>query len=123
MIPLVVALAALAVAAAATPLARRLSFRFGIVAEPGGRRKHHGHMPKLGGLAVAAGWAAGVALIYLLLPPDNPDDALRLRGVVLGSVVVLAGGLLDDRYDLPPWAQLIIQLAGALVAIAHIIFI
>ena len=123
MIPLVVALAALAVAAAATPLARRLSFRFGIVAEPGGRRKHHGRMPKLGGLAVAAGWAAGVALIYLLLPPDNPDDALRLRGVVLGSLVVLAGGLLDDRYDLPPWAQLIIQLAGALVAIAHIIFI
>ena len=72
---------------------------------------------------MAAGWAVGVALTYLLLPPDNPDDALRLRGVVLGSLVVVAGGLLDDRYDLPPWAQLSIQLIGALVAIVHIIFI
>mgnify|MGYP001186183606 CR=1 FL=1 len=123
MVPVVVALVAAAVAGAATPLASRLSFRWGIVAEPGGRRRHTGRIPKLGGLAVAAGWAAGVILIYLLLPPANSDDALRLRGVVLGSLVVLAGGLLDDRYDLPPWGQLLIQLAGALVAIVHIIFI
>ena len=120
---LIVALASAAAALVATPLASRLSFRLGIVAEPGGRRLHHGRIPKLGGLAVAVGWAAGVALTYLLLPPDNPDDALRLRGVVLGSLVVVIGGLLDDRYDLPPWAQLLIQLLGALVAIAHIIFI
>jgi len=123
MVYLIVVLASAAAALIATPLARRLSFRLGVVAEPGGRRRHHGRIPKLGGLAVAAGWAAGVALTYLLLPPDNPADALRLRGVVLGSLVVVAGGLLDDRYDLPPWAQLLIQLAGALVAIVHIIFI
>ena len=123
MVYLVVVLASAVAALVATPLARRLSFRLGVVAEPGGRRLHHGHIPKLGGLAVAAGWAVGVALIYLLLPPDNPDDALRLRGVVLGSLVVVAGGLLDDRYDLPPWAQLLIQLLGALVAVLHIIFI
>ena len=28
-----------------------------VVAEPGGRRLHHGRIPKLGGRAVAAGWA------------------------------------------------------------------
>ncbi len=123
MVYLLVALGAAVAALAATPLARRLSFRYGIVAEPGGRRRHTGLVPKLGGLAVFAAWLVGVGLVYWLLPPSDPDDALRLRGVVLGSLVVVAGGLLDDRYDLPPWAQLIIQLLGALIAIAHIIFI
>lgn len=123
MVYLVVALASFAAALLATPLARRLSFRLGLVAEPGGRRRHTGRIPKLGGLAIFAAWLVGVALTYWLLPPADPNDALRLRGVILGSLVVVVGGLLDDRYDLPPWAQLSIQLLGALIAILHIIFI
>lgn len=123
MVYLIVALASAAAAILVTPLARRLSFRLGIVAEPGGRRRHTGRIPKLGGLAVFAAWLVGVGLTYWLLPPADPHDALRLRGVVLGSFVVVAGGLLDDRYDLPPWAQFLIQLLGALIAILHIIFI
>jgi UDP-GlcNAc:undecaprenyl-phosphate GlcNAc-1-phosphate transferase len=120
---LLIPLASAAAALLATPLARRLSFALGLVALPGGRRKHTGHIPKLGGLAVFVAWLVGIGLIYRLLPPTNPDDALRLRGVVLGSLVVVAGGLLDDRYDLPPGVQFLIQFLGALVAILHIIFI
>lgn len=120
---LVIVLASAAAALIATPLVRRLSFALGIVALPGGRRKHEGHIPKLGGLAVFIAWLVGVILTYWLLPPANPDDALRLRGVVLGSFIVVVGGLLDDRYDLPPGVQFLIQLLGALVAILHTIFI
>src|SRR5690606_13318669 len=87
------------------------------------RRRHAGRIPKLGGLAVFLAWLVGIGLVYWLLPPANPDDALRLRGVLLGSLVVVAGGLLDDRFDLSPSAQLLIQFLGALVAILHIIFI
>lgn len=123
MIYIVIALASAVAALITTPLARRLSFALGIVAEPGGRRKHAGRIPKLGGPAIFIAWLVGVALTYWLLPPVNPDDALRLRGVVFGSFVVVIGGLLDDRFDLPPGAQLLVQLLGALVAILHIIFI
>lgn len=123
MVYLIVALGSAFAALIITPLARRLSFRLGIVAEPGGRRRHSGNIPKLGGLAVFIAWLAGIGLTYWLLPPADPDDALRLRGVVLGSFVVLAGGLLDDRYDLPPGAQIVIQLLGAVIAVSHIIFI
>jgi UDP-GlcNAc:undecaprenyl-phosphate GlcNAc-1-phosphate transferase len=123
MIYLIVALGSAAAAIIATPLARRLSFRLGIMAEPGGRRRHVGRIPKLGGLAVFVAWLVGVGLTYWLLPPTEPNDALRLRGVVLGSFVVVLGGLIDDRYDLPPGAQFVIQLLGALIAILHIIFI
>ncbi len=123
MVYLLVAAASALAALVMTPLVRHLSFRLGVVAEPGGRRLHAGRIPKLGGLAVFAAWLVGVALTYWLLPPVDPNDALRLRGVVLGSLVVVAGGLLDDRYDLPPGAQLFIQFLGAAIAIGHIIFI
>jgi UDP-GlcNAc:undecaprenyl-phosphate GlcNAc-1-phosphate transferase len=69
-----------------------------------------------------AAYLAGLALVYLLLPPTG-DDALRLRGVVLGSMVLLLGGLIDDRWDLSPWAQFAIQIGGAMIAVSHIIFI
>jgi UDP-GlcNAc:undecaprenyl-phosphate GlcNAc-1-phosphate transferase len=123
MVYLVVGLVSFAAALVTTPLARALSFRLGLVAEPGGRRRHTGRIPKLGGLAVFAAWLVGVGLMYWLLPPADANDALRLRGVLFGSFVVVIGGLIDDRYDLPPWAQFMIQLAGATIAILHIIFI
>jgi UDP-GlcNAc:undecaprenyl-phosphate GlcNAc-1-phosphate transferase len=115
--------ACLSAALLLTPLIRRLSLRWGVVARPGGRRLHEGVIPKLGGLAIFLAWATGVLLIYRYLPPLEPDDATRLRGLILGSLIVVAGGLMDDWFDLKPWAQFAIQTAGAIVAITHIVFI
>jgi len=106
-----------------TPVIRRLSLRWGVVARPGGRRQHGGVIAKLGGLAIFGAWMIGVILIYRYLPPVEPDDATRLRGLLMGSLIVVAGGLLDDWFDLKPWAQFAIQIAGAVIAITHIIFI
>lgn len=110
-------------ALALTPLARRISLRWGLVAEPGGRRRHEGRVPKLGGLALLGAWLVGVALVYWLAPPTEPNDALRLRGVLFGSLVMVAGGLLDDWRDLRPQFQFLVQFLGAAVAIGHLIFI
>lgn len=120
---LLVFLAPFSVAMVVTPLARRLSFRLGIVAEPGGRRRHSGKMPKLGGLPLLLAFLVGVALVYWLLPPQTADDVRRLRGVVLGSVVIAVGGFVDDKWELSPVPQFTIQFIGAAVAMWHIIFI
>jgi UDP-GlcNAc:undecaprenyl-phosphate GlcNAc-1-phosphate transferase len=122
MVYIAVFLTALIVSALATPLAGRLAVRLGIVAEPGGRRLHHGRIPKLGGFSLLSGYLAAIALIYWLMPPTG-DDALRLRGVILGTLVMVLGGLIDDRWELPALPQFGIQFVGAAVAIAHIIFI
>ena len=115
--------ASLLTAVLLTPIMRRLSFRWGIVAEPGGRRRHEGLVAKLGGPAIFFGWLVGVALIYRYLPPIEASDATRLQGLLLGSLIVAVGGLLDDWFELKPWAQFAIQFAGAAVAIVHLIFI
>lgn len=106
-----------------TPLARRIAFRFGVVAQPGGRRRHAGAVPRLGGLALFGAWLIGIVLVYLVLPPVDPDDATRLQGVVLGTLVIVLGGLIDDWRELPPWAEFGIQFLATAVAMSHIIFI
>jgi UDP-GlcNAc:undecaprenyl-phosphate GlcNAc-1-phosphate transferase len=119
---LLVLLVAFAISLVATPAARELSRRWQIVAWPGGRRQHGRPIAKLGGLSVTLAYLAGVGLIYWLLPPEG-DDAIRLRGVVLGTLIVFVGGLIDDRWEQSPWFQFAVQFAASAVAISHIVFI
>lgn len=114
---------ALITAVVLTPLARRLSFRWDIVAKPGGRRKHKGMIPKLGGIPIFLGYLASIAFIYVMLPPETQEDALRLRGVILGTIILFLGGIADDKYDLKPIWQFAFQFIGAAIAMGHIIFI
>lgn len=124
---LVVFLAAFLIAFLLTPLARRLSYRFDLVARPGGRRRHSGDVPKLGGIPIFVAFCMAAALAWWLLPPvppdANPDDARLLRGVLWGSLLMFAGGLLDDRFELPPSALFLIQFLAVAVAMGHQVFI
>lgn len=124
MIYWIVFVAVLGTAVILTPPTRRLSFKLGIVAQPGGRRRHTGLIPKLGGVPIMAAYLLGIGLIYWLLPPEaGSNDALRLQGVVLGSVVIFVGGLVDDWFDLSPRWQFVFQIVAAIIAMSHIIFI
>lgn len=124
---ILVFLTAFVVAYLMTPLARRLSFRLGLLARPGGRRRHSGEVPKLGGIPVFVAFCVGAALAWWLLPPIPPeanlDDARLLRGVLWGSLLMFAGGLIDDRFELPPWALFLIQFLAVAVAMGHRVFI
>ncbi len=123
MIPLLVFAAPLLTALLLTPLVRRMALRWGVVARPGGRRQHKGAIPKLGGVALFVAWLVGIGLIYLLMPPVDPNDAIRLRGVLLGTLIMVIGGIIDDWVELPPWVEFGIQFVGAAVAMSHLIFI
>lgn len=118
-----IAVFAVAAAAAAViaPAAQALARRLHLVAKPGGRRQHERPTAVLGGVPLFGGYLAGVALVYLLLPP-NTRDAPLLGGVLGGSAVVFVGGLVDDRFDLPFWAQYLVQLLGVAVAFSVQLF-
>ena len=124
---LIVFVSAVVVALLATPLAQRLSVHLELVARPGGRRRHEGMIPKLGGLPVFLAFLVGAGLAWWLLPPAppdaNPDDARLLRGVLWGSLLMFAGGLADDRLELPPSLLFFIQFLAVAVAIGHQVFI
>ncbi len=118
----------LVVSLAVTPLARRLGTRRDIADRPGGRRQHRGVIPRLGGIAMYAGFTVAVLATVLLpqriFPPSlDPKEMTRLIGLLVGTTAVFIFGLLDDRYQFPSRPQYIAQFASALIALVFIIFI
>lgn len=116
--PLILAFVlAAGVALAATPLARRAAVAGGFTDKPHPRRT--GRLkPRLGGVALFLGFAAALVVAYPMLPGRTPEEVRRVSALVLGGVVVLAVGVIDDRYDLPAWPQFAAQIAAAAIAVA-----
>lgn len=115
---------ALAVSLAMIPLARCISRRFGIASVPGGRRQESLAMPKLGGLAIFVGFLASIALAQLLpVPRFDPYEIIRLAGLMIGSIVIFALGVVDDIYGLSYFQAFLGQIVTAAIAIVFQIFI
>ena len=113
-------------AACITPLVGQLGRRFGIVDRPGGRRRHRGVVPRLGGLAVFVAFMAAVGAATWqgrLTAGYSANDLLRLRGLLVGSTVAAALGLLDDRMDLAPGPQFAFQFALSLIALSTLLWL
>lgn len=107
-----------------TPLAQWVSHRWGLVAQPGGRRKHAGLVPKLGGVPLMGALLISAVFIFWLLPPSpQTNDAQLLQGVLVGTVLVFVGGLVDDHWELSPRLLFGVQLVGSAVAMWHQVFI
>ena len=110
------ALAALLVAALvaliSTPVVRSLAFRIGAVDVPRDARRMHDHpIPRMGGLAIFFGFILSV----LIFQPLTPE----LRGMLLGSVIIVILGILDDIFALPALPKLFVQIGAALIAVLH----
>jgi UDP-GlcNAc:undecaprenyl-phosphate/decaprenyl-phosphate GlcNAc-1-phosphate transferase len=91
-------------AAVLTPLISKFATINNIVDQPGSHKIHLKPKPLLGGLAIFAGFAATL-LLFLDL-----DD--KLISMVIGTLVLVITGLLDDLFDLRP----IIKLTGQTLA-------
>ncbi len=108
----------------ATPLGSRLGQRWGIVALPGGRRQHGGAVSKLGGLGIAAGFFGALLFSrFNAIPTADPNEIRRLWGLIIGAVVMFIVGVLDDRFDLPPWAQYGGYILAAGIAVGTLIIL
>jgi len=115
---------ALALALALTPAAVRLGLKLGIADKPGGRRKHSRITSRLGAVPLFGAFISAALISQAFgVPTLDPQEGVRLAGLLLGSVVIFIAGLLDDRFDLPPGLQFGFQALGAGIAIAHLIFI
>ena len=103
-------LTAALVALISTPVVRSLAFRVGAVDVPKDNRRMHNHpIPRMGGLAIFFGFILSV-LIFIPLTPE-------LRGMLLGSVVIVILGILDDIFALPALPKFFVQIGAALIAV------
>ncbi|MCP5068284.1 MAG: undecaprenyl/decaprenyl-phosphate alpha-N-acetylglucosaminyl 1-phosphate transferase [bacterium] len=103
--------------AVSTPMVSRLALAFGVVDRPSERKVNkRGNIPLLGGVAVAMGLFAGLSAV-LFLHPSPSEVAPRVEGLLTGGLLVLALGIVDDRWGLGAWPKLIVQIAAAAIAI------
>jgi len=101
-----------------TPVVRKVSLRFGLVDSPGERKVHTREVPRLGGVALLAGFASSAGLYalgetYLGWPAAMGSNTTVIAGCLGGMAVVFAVGLFDDIYTLRPGQKFIGQLAAA----------
>jgi UDP-GlcNAc:undecaprenyl-phosphate GlcNAc-1-phosphate transferase len=101
------------------PLAIRLAKFVGAVDAPvGGRKIHQSAMPLWGGLAIALAILAGIGSLFATGALSHLELSTRsIIGIVSGILILLVGGLLDDRRPLPPTVQIFFPAAAALAAI------
>jgi UDP-GlcNAc:undecaprenyl-phosphate GlcNAc-1-phosphate transferase len=109
------------------PLSIWLGQRLGMTARPGGRRMLEGdqkRVSKIGGLALFGGFTVAVLAAQALpVARMDPNEGLRLFGLLLGGTIIFAFGVLDDRFEFGPLPQFVGQAIAASVAIACLIFI
>jgi UDP-GlcNAc:undecaprenyl-phosphate GlcNAc-1-phosphate transferase len=103
-------LVAFVVCALAVPVAIRLSHRFGVIAEPGGRHAHTSPTPLLGGLAMYVGFA--VALLFFLPHYESTIGVLVVSGLATALLII------DDRRPMNPWVKLGIQVFLAILFVS-----
>ncbi len=110
----------------ATKLIRTLANRFGIHDFPDRPRKIHlGPRPKLGGLAIYLSFLVGV-LGLAFLGGTEEIAGFRIVGLVIGGAILIIGGILDDKFDLPPRGQIwfpVMAAAAAVLSGTHISYV
>jgi UDP-GlcNAc:undecaprenyl-phosphate GlcNAc-1-phosphate transferase len=110
----VILVVAFLVTLVATPLARRLALRRGIVDRPTESRKiHREPIPYLGGLAVFAGMLVAMVLARMLGDLDLGYAVMPI-GITVGMIAIMLAGLGDDVGGWDPRTKI----AGQLVAAA-----
>jgi len=109
--------AAFGVAALTTPLVMRLAVSIGITDRPSDRSvNRRPDIPLMGGVAVGAGFAAGLALAFWLTGLSVPTD--HLLALAAGGALVLASGVYDDRFGMNAWSKVAVQTIAAVFAIS-----
>lgn len=97
---------------AAVPIVRVLAFKMNAVDVPKDeRRMHKKPIPRWGGAAIYLGFIVSVACF-------TPVIDERLVGILLGSLIIVVTGILDDKYALKASLKLLGQCIAAIVVIS-----
>ncbi len=93
-----------------TPVVKTFAYRVGAIDIPkDNRRMHHQPIPRLGGLAIFIGFMVSILLFIRIR--GNP----QMQSILLGAVVIVVLGVVDDIMALPAMLKFVVQIAAALI--------
>ncbi len=96
----------------ATPIVKHFAASVGAMDVPSEARRVHDHpIPRLGGLAIFIAFLVAVVLFA--------NITKQVRGILLGALVVVVLGVIDDITPLPALLKFVVQIGAALIAVYH----
>lgn len=106
---------AFAVTMLTTPLARKIAYKFKAVDYPRARGMNKEPVPLMGGLAIVLGFFASV----LVVSPYIKDlHTKQFLGFVIGGLIIVAVGMLDDVYELGAKFKLCMQIIVGIIVVS-----
>ena len=92
-----------------TPLVKKFAVAVGATDTPNSRKIHNKIMPRLGGLAIFISFSIGI----IIMQPAGDDT----WPIMIGALIIVLTGALDDRFQLSPSKKLFGQLIAAFIVI------
>ena len=108
-----------------TPYSIKIAKKVGALDIPKDDRRMHGKtIPKLGGIAVIAGFLVSLIYLICIMSIENSLDLFgyeqyykKLLGLFIGIIIITIVGIADDIKTLKPYQKLIGQILAACVVV------
>ncbi len=101
-------LAAMIISFLMTPVVKSFAYKVGAIDVPkDDRRMHKKPIPRLGGLAIFIGFMVSI-LVFADITPE-------LKSILMGAVIIVVLGVVDDIMALPAMLKFIVQIVAALI--------
>lgn len=109
-----------------TPRTIRLARKVGAIDSPKGnsRKIHKRVMPRLGGLAIIAGFIVSTIYLLIVMSIENKIDIFgkelyinQLAGILAGILVLGIFCFFDDKKEIKPYVKLIGQIMAAIIVV------
>lgn len=102
------------VSCALTPLVKVLAKKVGAMDVPKDeRRMHRVPIPRMGGMAIFLGFMVSVLIFQKL------SISAELQGILLGAVIIVILGVMDDILTLPALPKFCVQIAAAVIVVLY----
>ncbi|MBR5517822.1 MAG: undecaprenyl/decaprenyl-phosphate alpha-N-acetylglucosaminyl 1-phosphate transferase, partial [Clostridia bacterium] len=102
---------AFGISLASTPFVKVIAQKIGAIDVPDARRVHTHPIPRMGGLAIFYGFLISVLCF-------SGFDA-QLRGILIGSLIIVALGIVDDVKQLGAKIKFVTQIVVACIVVYH----
>ena len=108
--------AAVIVSLLATPAVIKLAKKTGAMDAPNARKVHKKPVPRIGGLAIYAGFISAIIFVAIKFGLDG-EQLQEIVGLILSGSLIVALGLIDDYKNLPARVKLLGQIFAATILV------
>ncbi|PIP29693.1 hypothetical protein COX27_00040 [Candidatus Kuenenbacteria bacterium CG23_combo_of_CG06-09_8_20_14_all_36_9] len=102
-----------------TPVIKKIAEKFNVLDQPVRERKiHQKPTPLLGGVAIFLSFLITLIISWIFgWLDDGIIQVSQIWAIILGGLILMIGGILDDKYNLKPWQSFLFPVLAVVAAV------